>query len=588
MIPILYPAGERDFQDNGLGKLSDAISCTVDTERTGVFELTMEYPMEGIHYADLQSRRIILAKPDALSDPQPFRIYEFSRPMGGTVTVYAKHVAYDLQGIPVKPFTAGSCTAALQGLKNNAAVVCPFEFWTDKTTKADMTVSVPTAIWSLLGGSQGGILDVYGGEYEFDRWTVKLHKQRGYDRGVTIRYGKNLTDLQQEEKCSSVYTGVYPYWASAEGELMELSQRVLNAEGSYSFTRILPLDLSQEWQEKPTEAQLKARAEKYMKDNKIGVPKISLDVSFAALEQTEEYRDRKLLEQVGICDTVTVEFPKLGVSATAECIKTSYDTLRERYDSITIGEARSSFAKAMADVEASLEDRPTDTYLRQAITGMTEAMLGAKGGAVRLTDSDGDGMPDAIYIADNPDLDKAQHVWLFNHAGWGASKTGKNGPFVMGATLNGGLTADFITGGTINANLIRAGSIEDVEGLNRWDLASGAFSISGKFSTYDAPDGKERRLTGYIGYMEGQGGGQTTHGIGVSNGAGDCYAIATDAGARLQAGHYSIYVTKNGSAAIEGKDNSIFLSANGDNGSGIYLTGSLWRRPNSSSEWEGL
>ena len=306
MIPILYPAGERDFEDNGLGRLSDAISCTVDTERTGVFELTMEYPMEGIHYAGLKTRRIILAKPDALSEPQPFRIYEFSRPMGGTVTVYAKHVAYDLQGIPVKPFTAGSCTAALQGLKNNAVVACPFEFWTDQTTKADMTVSVPTAIWSLLGGSQGGVLDVYGGEYEFDRWTVKLHKQRGYDRGVTIRYGKNLIDLKQEEKCSSVYTGVYPYWASAEGELKELPQQVLNAEGSYPFTRILPLDLSQEWQEKPTEAQLKARAEKYMKDNKIGVPKISLDVSFAALEQTEEYKDNKRLEQVGICDTVTV------------------------------------------------------------------------------------------------------------------------------------------------------------------------------------------------------------------------------------------------------------------------------------------
>lgn len=584
MIPILYPAAEREFLNNGLGMLTDAISCRVDAERTGVFELTMEYPMEGIHYAELRTRCIILAQPDALSQAQPFRIYEFSRPMNGIVTIYAKHVAYDLMGIPVKPYTAGSCQAALQGLKGNAAAECPFEFWTDKTTEAAMTVAVPTAIWSLLGGSQGGILDVYGGEYEFDRWTVKLHKQRGYDRGVTIRYGKNLTDLKQEESVSSVYTGVYPYWASSEGELVEVDGKTIAAEGSYDYVRILPLDLSGEWEEAPSKAQLKARAEKYMKDNKIGIPKISLDVSFAALEQTEEYKGKKLLEQVGLCDTVTVEFPTLGVSATAECIKTSYDVLLERYDSITIGEARSSFASAIVDVEAAVEERPTETFLRQAITAMTGDILGAEGGAVRLLDTNNDGQPDTLFIADNADPEKAKKVWRFNYAGWGASATGYNGPFTMAATFSG-FVADFITAGTLQAGLIKAGMLSDAKGINQWDMASGTFSISGKFTSHNAPGGD---IAGYIGYMSGEASGQTTHGIGVSNKDGDCYAIATNTGVRLQAGDYSVYVTKNGLAALAGKDNSVFLSPNGDLGSGIYLTGRMWRRADNGSEWEGF
>ena len=129
--------------------------------------------------------------------------------------------------------------------KTKAAVENPFTFWTDKTTQAAFSVETPASIRSLLGGSQGSILDVYGGEYEFDRWTVRLWNQRGQDSGVTIRYGKNLTDLQQDENISNVATGVYPYWKSAgeDATLVELPEKIVNAPGTYNFTRVVPLDV---------------------------------------------------------------------------------------------------------------------------------------------------------------------------------------------------------------------------------------------------------------------------------------------------------------------------------------------------------
>ena len=305
--PILYSSQETRFTDNGLGILSDAVSCVVTEERNGAFELEMQYPADGLRYKDIKLRSLILAKPNPTANPQPFRVYRISKPMLGIVTVYAEHISYDLSGIPVSPFEAGSTAQAMAKLQASSAVENPFTFWTDKSTAASMKVAAPASIRSLLGGREGSVLDVYGGEYAFDRYTVRLYEQRGENRGVSIRYGKNLTDLQQEENCANVYTGAYPYWSGSEGQLVQLPEKILPAEGTYGFTRILALDLSSDFEEEPTMDQLRARARSYMKNNRIGVPDVSLSVSFVQLEQTEEYKDLALLEQVNLCDTVNVE-----------------------------------------------------------------------------------------------------------------------------------------------------------------------------------------------------------------------------------------------------------------------------------------
>lgn len=455
--PILYSATGTDFSNNGLGILADCVSCEVTEEANGSFELVMRYPMGGIHYEDIADRSIIKAKADQFRDPQLFRVYAISKPMSGIVTVSAEHISYDLSGIPVAPFTAGSVSLALADLKNNAVTDCPFDFWTDKDTSGTFSVSVPSSIRSRLGGVDGSILDVYGGEYEFDNYTVKLHNNRGMNRGVSIRYGKNLTDIKQEQNCAAVATGIYPYWAGdVDGNtvLVELPEKIVNAPGTYNFVKIRTVDFTESFDTQPTEEELRSKAESYVKSNNIGIPNVSLTVSFAQLEQTDEYKHLKLLEQVLLFDTVNVEFHALGVSATAKAIKIVYDSLADRVKSITLGSTRANIADTIATQKQEIAKKPSVSLVQSVAMTLTASILGAKGGAVRVLDTDGDGMTDTLYVADNPDPTLATKVWRWNYEGWAGSKTGYVGPFVLGATLEDGLLADAVTAANLVAGTI--------------------------------------------------------------------------------------------------------------------------------------
>lgn len=454
MKPILFPSTATEFKTQGLGVLTDAISCTVTEERNGAFELTMQYPDTGVHFGEITDRCIIYAIPSPYRAPQPFRIYRITRPMDGIIMVYAQHITYDLSGVPLNPFTAINAPDALSKLSLNAAVDSPFIFWTDKATVASFAVSTPSSTRSVLGGSSGSILDVYGGEYEWDGFTVRLYGHRGYDNGVVISYGKNLTDIEQDRNISNVATGIYPYWTNAEGALVTCDPKIVNAPGTYNFTRVVPVDFSNDFETQPTPAQLQARAEKYVEDNKIGIPKTSITASFVQLEQFPEYEDLALLEKCDLCDTVTIRYPQLGVEAKAEIVKIETDVLLERYNSVEIGDVRTNIADTIVGQQKEIKQKPSETYLREAVLALTETILGASGGAVRLLDTNNDGMPDTLYIADDPDPAKARKVWRFNHEGWGASNNGYNGPFSYGATLENGMVADFITAGTLNADLV--------------------------------------------------------------------------------------------------------------------------------------
>lgn len=481
--PILYPSNEQQFSNNGYGVLSDCISCQVTEERNGGFELQMQHPADGIHFDQISLRNLLLAKPNPIDEPQPFRIYQVTKPIGGVATIYAQHISYDLSGIPVSPFTATSAPQALNALKSNAAVAHPFTFWTDKTTSATMRVSVPSSTRSLFGGTQGSLLDVYGGEYKYDRFLVRLYGQRGSDRGVTIRYGKNLTDLQQEENCANVYTGVYPYWSNLDGQLVQLPEKILNAQGNYDFTRILALDLSGEWQEAPTVDQLRARAQAYMQANQIGVPSVSLSISFVQLEQTEEYKDLALLERVELCDTVKVEFPAMGVSATAKCIKTEYNVLQERYSRVELGDARTNLSDTIAIQQQKIAQAPNKTFVQQAVDSSTALITGNKGGYVVLHSSTGGKTPDEILIMDTPDISTAKKVWRWNKSGLGYSSKGYNGPYGLAMTADGQIVADFITTGILTANIIKAGILSSVNGDSYFNMGTGEVGLYGMLRT---------------------------------------------------------------------------------------------------------
>lgn len=472
--PILYRPTDTDFYNNGFGILSACVSCEVTEEANGIFELAMKYPADGIHFEDIQSRSIIKAKADQFRNPQLFRVYKISKPsLNGIVNISAEHISYDLSGIPVKPFSAENAVSALTGLKNNAIVECPFDFWTDKETEAKFSMSVPASVRSCLGGMAGSILSVYRGEYEFDNYTVKLHNNRGLNRGVSIRYGKNLTDIKQDENCSNIVTGVYPYWKSAEGDgYVELPEKVINTPGTHDFVKVNVLDFSQVFQEQPTEEQLREYTENYIKTHELGIPIVSLTVSFAQLAQSEEYKHIALLERVSLCDTVNVEFPALGVSATAKAVKMVYDVIGDRVKSVTLGSVRANIADTIVEQQKEIAQLPNKTFLEQAVESLTSNILGANGGSVRFLDTNNDGEPDTLYIADNTDPLQAVKVWRFNYEGWGASDNGYAGPFRIGASLDDGIVADFITAGTLYGILVKAGAVESSDGKIKIDLSS--------------------------------------------------------------------------------------------------------------------
>ena len=460
MIPILYEKNTTDFSTNGIGRLSDAISCVVDLEANGEYELTMVYPLTGVHFSELQMSSIIFAKPDNKRENQAFRVYKISKPISGKVTVNAEHISYQLSQIPVSPFIAESAASAFSGLKTNAAVECPFEFWTDKTSSGKFAVEVPASIRSKLGGSEGSILDVYGGEYEFDMYTVRLYNKLGQDNGVAIRYGKNLTDLTQEESIANTITGIMPYWADSEGTVIMLDEKVVESDASanYPYPRIAVMDFSSEFESQPTQQQLQQAAEDYIERNDIGVPSVSLSVSFAQLWQTEEYKDIAPLEEVAVFDTVTVQFDELGVDAKAKIRHTTYNVLLERYDSVEIGDARSNISTTLVEQQEKIDQAADPSFLLAAINNATNWITGGRGGHV-IFQLNANGQPDEILILDTPSIEMAQNVWRWNKGGFGHSKNGYDGPYETAITQDGKIVADFITAGTMLANIIKGGTL---------------------------------------------------------------------------------------------------------------------------------
>lgn len=474
MIPILYSPTTTSFTTGGIGKLIDAGSCIVTEERNGSYELEMTYPITGHLYDEIKQRSIIFAKPSPAQSEQPFRVYRITKPLNKVVTIYAAHISYDLSGIPVKNFTSQSVQAALTALTTSSVISNPFTFWSDKTNSGVMEIETPTPCRTILSN----ILDVYGGEYEFDKYTVKLHSLRGFDNGVSIKYGKNLTDLEQDENCSNVYTGVLPYWT---GNDTTVSGSVVNAPGTYDFTRILPVDFTSDFEEQPSTTQLDNAATNYISANNIGIPEVNLTVSFVHLNQTEEYKNLGIFERVELGDTIKVEFAAMGVSSTARCVKTVYNALLERYDNVELGEVKKGLADTISSQTSSIIDisknSGVSSAVKAAIIAASEAITGQKGGSVILHDTRGGNKPNELLFLDNDDISQAQKVWRFNLSGFGYSSNGYEGPFTTAITRDGSIVADFITTGSMDAARITAGILQSKDGRFLIDLTANTITM---------------------------------------------------------------------------------------------------------------
>ena len=351
MIPILYDKTETSFSSNGLGRLSDCIRCKVTEERNGKYECEFEYPVNGKNFDEIQIGRVIACTHDDYGDVQPFDIYAKSEPLNGIVTFNAHHISYRLNEITVKPFEAGTVALALQHIKNYSVTTNPFTFWTDRSSSAQFVNDVPRKARNMLGGEENSILDVFGtGEYEFDKFTVRLYAQRGQDTNISIRYAKNLTNFENDYDIQDSYTAVVPFWKGQDDQsaevLITLSEWFILSGHTVDSGRVVcvPMDLSTEFDTPPTQSELRTKAQSRLSASESWNPNQTVKINFVQLWQTEEYRDYAPLQRVRLCDTVGVFVPMYNMSLRAKVISVTYNVLLNRYDSMTLGDKPTTYA----------------------------------------------------------------------------------------------------------------------------------------------------------------------------------------------------------------------------------------------------
>lgn len=481
MIPILYDPLETQFDSNGIGLLTDAISCIVEEERNGSFELTLQYPQEGRLADYIVEDAIIKAKPNDKDKDQLFRIYKSGKPIGGVNTYYAEHISYELNMNPVcRPRISGkNAQEAIAQLLEEAVIENNYTAWSDITTRNSTQIDDVLSVRNILGGAEGSILDVWGGEYQFDNFTVKLHKSRGSDTGTTIRYGKNLISAEQERNIGDVITAIFPYcYYTPEKEegateepdpvFVSLPEKFINTPNADKYARLkcAPMDFSDEFEDGVivSEEMLRKVAKAYTESG-IDEPKISIKATFQNLKKTKDYENIQALETIGICDTVTVMIEKLGIEVKAKIVKYSYDSIKERFDSVEIGEPKTNLTKAITAAQKEQKEQIIKSATRaeiiqkrieQTIKDVTAAITGNSGGHVLLYPAEN---PQEIYIMDTDSTATAKNVWRWNLAGLGHSSNGIGGPFETAITAAGQIVADFIAVGKLNGALIEAGTI---------------------------------------------------------------------------------------------------------------------------------
>lgn len=459
MIPILFQTVSEGIVPTsyGLGSLTDCLRAEVTESRNAQYEIVLEYAAQGIHAEEIQVNRFIFAKPNFTDSPQLFRIYKVGKTMNGRFSVYGQHISYDLSGKIATSGSADSCANACILLTTNFAG--NFTITTDKAVSAHFEIDVPSSVRSWFGGKSGSFLDVFGtGEWHYDNYNCQFLLHRGIDRGVQIRYGKNLTELSEELDMSNLVTGVVPYAVNPETGISAIGTKVstglvLDAD------RDIAIDFTEDidWEDAtPVTTQLATLAATYVTKYTTDLTTITNSITLNFVQLSD------LTERVDLCDTVHIYFEALGISASAKCIETTWDVLKERYISCTFGDPKTSIADTISEQQTKLDDVPTTGEVTNIANRASSLITGNMGGYVVLH-KDSDGKPYEILVMDAPTISAATKVWRWNQNGLGYSNTGYSGTYGLAMTANGEIVADFI----------KAGVISDILGKSTIDLATG-------------------------------------------------------------------------------------------------------------------
>lgn len=356
MIPILYESNETSFTSNGLGRLRDCITCVVSEERNGTYECDFTYPTDGANFDKIQCGRVVAVRHDDSNDVQPFDIVSYSKPIDGIVSFHCVHISYRMRGLVASGKNINSLTDAF-ALLGTSTPSNPFTYEADFSSIGYMAAAdgTPRSVRSLLGGTEGSILDTYGGEYEFDKFRVILHQQRGQDRDFTIRYGVNLLDYKEDTDFSETYNSAIPYWTGSDGvkDIIVIGNKATSTAPTYSGREICAaLNLTDKFETKPTKTQLQNMALSMLNSRQTTLPQQNITVDFVRLQDLGEYESLKSLLQCNLCDTIEVIFPRYDMRGRFKIVKTVFDVLRGKYEKLELGALSTTLAEALGIVSS--------------------------------------------------------------------------------------------------------------------------------------------------------------------------------------------------------------------------------------------
>ena len=492
MNPILYGATETNFTSYGLGVL-ECTKCVVEEERNGVYELAMTASLTGNHIDEVSVGRFIVAKPNRTDDPQPFRIYDVTKALNGTVEVKAQHLSYDLNGCVLGAISAASCGSALSAIQSDASLGNKWTFTTDRSAQAgNFSTTVPGTCRSYMGGRAGSILDLYGpGDWHFDKYTCEFLTSRGSDRGVVIRYGKNLTALKADSDCSNVGSEVLCYYSDTNGNVVRGTPV---ATGQTTISKTLLLDVTDKFLSVPTSTDLTNYATSYISSHNTTTPKANFTLDWV--------QSGDIIDRLDLCDTVSVKYEDFGISAKAKVVRTKWNVLLERYDEIEIGDAKTTLADTLNSVDERIETATTEAVsgYQAAIKAASDIITGSAGGYVVFWNSSTmspgtqSNPANEILVMDTADISTAQKVWRWNVSGLGYSSTGYAGPYQTAIDMNGGIATWFIDTVRINADNITAGKITGIDIVGT-DITGKSTLTVGEVKVVDGSDYDSSDLT---------------------------------------------------------------------------------------------
>lgn len=454
MYPILYPANEKKFENNGLGIITDVEEISVVEELNGQFELEMTVPIQTCNRLNIEKRMFIFVDANETDQGQPFRIYEYDKADDYTMFIRAKHITFDTEKQFIESYKNDrvKTVEALNEILTRSEPKKPWIAWSDIDTETKVNLERQQTS-DCIQGVRGSMLDSFGGEIKRDMYRFEFHKQRGRDNGVLIAFQKNMTGIDVKVDIDSVATRIFPYaQGENEGDIIILPERFIDSPYINNYDDILIRVV--EIQDVKSVEQLRNKAKSFFVNNKIDIPKMSAKISFVPLQKVAGYEKYAVLERVALGDTVHCSHPDFPEVTAAKVIRTDYDPISEMYHSIEIGDAKFSLTGSQKGLEDKIKDdiENNKSEWRKIIDQVTDKITGNSGGHVVLHPKNN---PSEIFVMDKDDINLAKQVLRINKEGIGFSKNGVNGPFETAWTVDGVFLADFIKAGRLNADLIK-------------------------------------------------------------------------------------------------------------------------------------